>query len=99
MRKFWLVFILMAPITAMTQIAPAVAAALIVAGSALVGSMMSNKANKEEQERNRELAAWQAKKQAETAGFQAQSDSHKTQLQGEQEAFRQMMDGYGKAFL
>ncbi len=88
MRKYWLPLLVMSPLWAMTNIWPA----LIAAGAVLVGGLMSQKAQEEENEKKR-------KDDAINKSFDTQVEAQKTGLAGQQNAFSQLMDSYNKSLL
>lgn len=90
--KFWLIFMLMAPLTVMTAIAPVVGAAMIAGAAALFSGMMSSKAQAEERRK-------QALADATNKAFETQAKAAENIGQNQQTAFQQMMEGYRSALM
>lgn len=66
--------------------------AAIAAGAALIGGLMSEKAQAEEEERKRRF-------EGTMMGLNTQKEANTQHMQGQQGAFNAMMEGYGKALL
>lgn len=81
-KRYWFVFLPLAPIIGMQMIAP-----LIVAGVALLQGLMSQKA-KEEAERKK--MAYESQQQA----YQTQAQAQQVGLEGKQRAYQSLMNAY-----
>lgn len=78
---------LFAPIFMSQQIAPVLLGAIIYAGAALAGGLMSNMAQNE-QEKQKKLA------EAESKGYETEAQGYRAEGAASQDTFGQMMDGY-----